>query len=36
MRYMDINGQTHEESASNVKVEYRSARVKDNIALGRC
>jgi UDP-N-acetylenolpyruvoylglucosamine reductase len=35
LRYMDGNGETHEEAAGRVKVEYRSCPLlKENIALG--
>ena len=35
LRYMDVNGQAHEEPAAAVKVEYRSCPLlKDNIAMG--
>jgi UDP-N-acetylenolpyruvoylglucosamine reductase len=35
MRYMDQSGQVHEETAANLKVEYRSCPLlKTNIALG--
>lgn len=35
VRYMDYNGQVHEEDAANLKVEYRSCPLfKENIALG--
>ncbi len=35
IRYMDYSGQTHEEEASKVQVEYRSCPLlKDHIALG--
>ncbi len=35
IRYMDYNGQAHEESAAKMKVEYRGCPLfKENIALG--